>query len=32
MIYNVNILKFVAGHDTLDQPACINIVFVCKET
>jgi len=31
MIYNVNILKFVTGHGTVDQPACINIVFVRKE-
>jgi len=31
MIYNVNILKFVAGHGTVVQPACINIVFGCKE-
>jgi len=31
MIYNVNILKFVAAHGAVDQPACINIVFVCKE-
>ena len=28
---HVNILKFVAGHDTVVQPASINIVFGCKQ-
>ena len=27
----VNILKFVTGHDTVVQPASINIVFGCKQ-
>jgi len=31
MIYNVNKLKFVAGHGTVVQPACINIVFDAKK-
>jgi len=28
---NINILKFVAGHVTVIQPASINIVFGCKQ-
>jgi len=28
---NINILKFVAGHGTVVQPASINIVFGCKQ-
>jgi len=27
----INILKFVAGHYTVVQPASINIVFGCKQ-
>jgi len=27
----INVLKFVAGHDTVVQPACINIVFGYKQ-
>jgi len=28
---HINILKFVAGHGTVVQPASINIVFGCKQ-
>jgi len=28
---HVNMLKFVAGHGTVVQPASINIVFGCKQ-
>ena len=28
---HINILKFVAAHGTVVQPACINIVFGCKQ-
>jgi len=27
----INILKFVAGHRTVVQPASVNIVFGCKQ-
>jgi len=28
---HINMLKFVAGHDIVVQPASINIVFECKQ-
>jgi len=28
---HINILKYVAGHGTVVQPASINIVFGCKQ-
>jgi len=28
---HINILKFVAGHGSVVQPASINIVFECKQ-
>ena len=28
---HINILKFFAGHNTVVQPASINIVFGCKQ-
>ena len=28
---HINILKFVAGHGTVVQPASINILFGCKQ-
>jgi len=28
---HINMVKFVAGHDIVVQPASINIVFVCQQ-